>query len=209
MHSATRQNPASRAMRAKPRLLRHREEDEQAHRQGERDDAAEHLAPVQHAQQNLERHGDRQRAEHAARKGHAVHRGDALGRIPEREGGKRRHQAARDAQAHEGARRGELGRRATEREPRAAGGGNEQQRRIHAPRTIAIQQDAEGKLEEREGEEVDAGEEAQTRGAQAQLARDVRPDDRVDRAVDVGNEVPRQERQGDAQEDYFFSRPPR
>ncbi len=100
-------------------------------------------------------------------------------------------------------------------EPGAARCGDEQQRGIDAPRPIAVEQHAERQLEQREAEEVDAGEQPQAGGREAQLARDLRADDRVDRAVDVGNEIPRQERQGDAEEKknrvcpYFFSRPPR
>ena len=92
----------------------------------------------------------------------------------------------------------DLGGRLAECEPGAARRSHQQQRGVDAARAVAVEQHAERQLEQREGEEVDAGEQPEARGREAQLARDLRPDDRVDRAVDVGNEIPRQERQGDA-----------
>ena len=87
-----------------------------------------------------------------------------------------------------------------ERKPQAARRRDQQQRCVHAPRPVAVEQHAQRQLEQREGEEVDAGEQPQARRRERELAREVRPDDRVDRAVDVGDEIPREERQGDAPE---------
>ena len=89
---------------------------------------------------------------------------------------------------------------------------DQQQCRVHAPRPVTVEQYAQRQLEQREGEEIDSGEQAEAGCRQREFARQLRPDDRVDRAVDVGNEIPREERQGDAPEDgnYFgASRPPR
>jgi hypothetical protein len=189
--------------------LGHRQVQQQAHRQIERDDAGEHFAPVENAQQHLQRHGSDHGAEHATRESDPVHAGDALRRVPQGEGRKRRHQAARDAQADQAARRGELRGARAEREPDAAGRGDQEHRGIDAPRPVAIEQHAERQLEHGKGEEEDRRQQPQPGGREPELARDLGPDDGVHRAVDVGHEIPRQKRQGNAQENYFFSSPPR
>ena len=48
-----------------------------------------------------------------------------------------------------------------ERKPHAARRGDQQQRRVHAPRPEAVEQHAQRQLEQRESEEVDAGEQPQ------------------------------------------------
>ena len=154
-HTARRRNAGSRSSRAEAaqllgeRLalsrrapLGHPQPQHQAHRQVRRDDQQERLAPAPDAQQHLERHGDRDRADRARGERDAVHGRDALGRVPEHERGERGHQAGRDAEADQRARRDRRGGGLRQREPDAARGGDEQQRGVDAARAEAVERDA-------------------------------------------------------------------
>src|SRR5207244_3573571 len=78
-------------------------------------------------------------------------------------------------------------------------------------RTEAVEQQAERNLEQAEGKEVDAGQEAELGRGQAELVRERRPEHGVDRAEHVGKVIPRQERQDYPEDDQRVgaSRPPR
>src|SRR5207248_11334797 len=97
------------------------------------------------------------------------------------------------------------------REREAANGGEYQQEAIDAARPEAIEQQAERDLEQAEGKEVHAGQEAELACVQAEFARERRPEQGVYRAEHVGEVVPRQERQDYLEDDQLFgaSRPPR
>ncbi len=84
-----------------------------------------------------------------------------------------------------------------EREPQAAQRCNEQQGGIDAPRPKAVEQQPERQLEQREGQEVHAGEQTQPTGAEPELRGERRPEHRIDHAVDIRDEIARDERQGD------------
>jgi hypothetical protein len=64
---------------------------------------------------------------------------------------------------------------------------------------MAVESHAERNQENREGEKVDAGEQPQVRGAEAELGGDLRPEQCVDRAERVRDVVAGDERQEDAE----------
>src|SRR5690349_13050055 len=84
-----------------------------------------------------------------------------------------------------------------EREHQGARGRREEQARVHAARAEAVEQDAHRDLAGGKGEEVGAGEQPQVGRRKAELGDQVRRDDRIDAAVDVGKEVRERERQHD------------
>ena len=81
-------------------------------------------------------------------------------------------------------------------EPHAARRGDEEQRRVDAPRAEAVERDADRKLEQGEGEEVDAREQPEAGGGEAELGGERRREHRVHHPVHVRDEVAREERQG-------------
>jgi hypothetical protein len=77
---------------------------------------------------------------------------------------------------------------------------------------MAVESHAERDQEDRKGEEVDAGEQPQVRGAEAELGGDLRPEQRVDRTKCIRDVVAGDKRQEDAQREvqlFGVSRPPR
>jgi hypothetical protein len=60
-----------------------------------------------------------------------------------------------------------------------------EQHGLDAPRSVAVEQDADRKLHRGEREEVRAREQAERRRIERELARELGRDDRVDRAVQV------------------------
>jgi len=177
--------------------LGHPEPQDRARRQVQSHDQQERLAPVDDAQQHLERHAHRDRADDADRKRDRVHGRDALGGVPQHEGLERRHQADRHAEADQGARRNRFERGAGECEPEPACGGDEQQRRVDPARAEAIEQQAAGQLKQHEREEVHAREQAERTRTQPELLGERRRKNGVDRPVAVGDEVAGDERDAD------------
>ena len=82
-------------------------------------------------------------------------------------------------------------------EQQRACGGAREQRRLDATRAEAVEQDAERQLEQGEREQIGRREQAQLGGAQAEIGGQVRPDDRVHRPEQVGQEVAERERRQD------------
>ena len=80
-------------------------------------------------------------------------------------------------------------------------GGDEQEGALHPAGPVAIEQDPEGELEEPEAQEVGGGQESEVSGPEPELPCDRRADDRVDGAIEVGEEVAGPEGKADHREE--------
>jgi hypothetical protein len=112
----------------------------------------------------------------------------------------RRHQAGAYAESDHRACDRQRRQRFRRREQQRATRGDGQQRGLDAARPIAVQQHADGNLRRAEREEIGAGQESQRRRVERHVAHQLRRDDSVDRAEQVGKQVARGEREVDAQE---------
>ena len=152
---------------------------------GETREAHENDAPVGHFQGELDWNGGGDHADAAGEEHPAVHRRQACRRKPQNVGLDPGHQAPGHAEPDEGARQRQGRHAAGHGEQQAAAGCYQQQGGVGAARAEAVEQQAERKLERREGQKVRAGEQPQLRWRQIELRHQVGGDDSVDAAVQV------------------------
>ena len=131
----------------------------------------------------------------------AVHERPPAAREPDRDRLERGHEPAREADPDEGPPEGKRREGLCGGEDERPGGGDQQERALHPAGSVAIEQDPEGELEESEAQEVGGGQEPEVRRSEPELRGDRRADDRVDRAVEVGEEVAGPEGKADHREE--------
>ena len=149
----------------------------------------------------LDRHRGDQEAQGAERHDAGVRERAARRRHPQHHRLEAAHQAAREAEADQGARNGQGHDVVADREQQRAGRGAAEQAGLDAARPVAVEQHAQGQLEQREGEQIGRGQEAEGGRAEADVGGEVRPDHGVDRTEQVGEEVAEREGRQDREHD--------
>ena len=89
-----------------------------------------------------------------------------------------------------------------QREGQRADAAEQQQRRLHAPRTVAVEQHPGRNLHRAEGDEVGAGQQSERARREPELPRQFRRDHRVDGTQQVGKKVAGREGEVDVDERY-------
>ena len=180
--------------------FRHDDVDDDGADEAEAAQPEEQAAPAHQRQRPLDRQGRRHRAG-AAR--HHVEAGDESPlprRVPHREDLDRRGEAAGEAEADQHARHDQLAERIAEPEQRRAERRHREQHDLHLARAVAVERDAQHRLHQREEQEEGRGQQAEVGRRDADVALEIREDDRVHAAENVRKEIRERERQEDPHE---------
>jgi hypothetical protein len=162
---------------------------------GRRRQRDEERTPRDEAQREL---GWRRCGERAGARGDhhpARQRRVALARIPRRDRLQRRHQARRDAEADQRPGGKKARHVVGDGESERAAAGDEQQHRLDAPRTVAVEHHPGRHLHGAERDEVGARHEAERGRRKRELAHELRRDHRRHRPVEIRQQVRRRERE--------------
>ena len=166
-----------------------REPDPHGGGKGHRREHDEQRAPVHEAQRELGRSRRGERAQASRRHDPRAQRSLPLARVPRGKGLQRSHQADRDARPDQRAGDGETRHAVRDGKEQRAGARDDEERRLDAARSVPIEQDARRNLQRGERDEVGAGKKAEQSRRDAQLARELRRDHGVDRAVEVRQQI--------------------
>ena len=173
---------------------RHRGPGQEGDQEGQHGEAHEQVAPAGDLEDRMDRGRRRQRAETAEGGGDVVDQRQAVARPPFGVGLERGHQAGGHAEPDQASREAQHPERLADGEQRRPKRGEHQQHRLNARRAVAVEQQAERNLEGGEGDEIDAGHEAEIGRAQPDLGDQGLRDHRVDDPEQVGEVIAEPER---------------
>ena len=158
---------------------------------GERKDRKpkEHGAPTCSLDRQLQRRRGDDEAERTDRHHQRIGERPSLLGHPDDDGLEGAHQAAAEAKPDDGARNEQRRDGMPHAEEQRAGAADCHQGRLHAPGTIAIEQNTQRQLEGREGEEIGSRHQAELGSVQPDVPDEVRSNHGVGCSIEVGEKV--------------------